>query len=86
MANYKKHNFRTEFDRKKQIKDDSLMHVVESAFEFTSIGEIDTMNERFQAEVIIESKWKLNPDQVENEDIYNNNADYNPKKHWNPRL
>jgi hypothetical protein len=32
-------------------------NIVEVAFEFVNIGEIDTLKETFQAEVIIESKW-----------------------------
>lgn len=50
--------------------------IVEVAFEFITIGEIDTLEETFQAEVIIESKWSTD------EDI----DTYDPKNHWNPQL
>ncbi len=49
---------------------------INSAFEFVRIGEIDTIKETFQAEVIIESKW-LSTEEVET---------YDPKTHWNPKL
>ena len=45
-------------------------------FEFIRIGEIDTMNEKFNAEICIESKW------IEKDFIQN----YNPEQHWNPQL
>jgi hypothetical protein len=45
-------------------------------FEFVRIGEIDTMNEKFNAEICIESKW------IEKDFIQN----YNPEQHWNPQL
>lgn len=40
------------------------------------IGEIDTINEKYHAEIRIESKW------VENEDI----LEYDRNRHWNPEL
>jgi hypothetical protein len=44
---------------------------------FVRIGEIDTMGEKYSAEVQIESKWSdFNPQIVE----------YRPKEHWNPEL
>ena len=49
---------------------------VQVVIEFTRIGEIDTMNEKYQAEVIIESKWTENFDIIE----------YDPDLHWNPKL
>ncbi len=45
-------------------------------FEFIRIGEIDTMNEKYNAEICIESKW------IEKDHIQN----YNPEQHWNPQL
>jgi len=45
-------------------------------FEFIRIGEIDTMNENYNAEICIESKW-IEKDLIQN---------YNPDQHWNPRL
>ena len=44
--------------------------------EFIRIGEIDTMNEKYQAEVEIEASW------LTDEKIIN----YDPKIHWNPML
>ena len=44
--------------------------------EFVRIGEIDTMNEKYQAEVRIEARW------IENQQI----NEYDRKKHWNPEL
>jgi hypothetical protein len=41
------------------------------------MGEIDTMNEKYSAEVIIESKWSdFDPSIVE----------YDPQKHFNPKV
>ena len=50
--------------------------LVEVRIEFMSLGEVDTMNEKFQAIVKIKSKW------IENENI----KDYDPKEYWNPKL
>ena len=50
---------------------------VEIVIEFVKIGEIDTMNEKYQAEFNIESKW------IEND---NTIIKYDPNKHWNPQL
>ena len=52
---------------------------VSVTFEFVSIGEIDMMNEKFQAEVIIESKWKLTTS-------FEISGEFDPKLHWNPEL
>ena len=41
---------------------------------FLRVGEIDTMNERYQAEVYIEAKW------IDNSDHF---GLYDPKVHWN---
>jgi hypothetical protein len=51
--------------------------VVHIVVEFMRMGEIDTLNEKFHAELFIESKW------LETENI---GPEYDPKKHWNPRL
>ena len=51
---------------------------VEICVEFFRIGEIDTMNERYNAEFNIEAKW-----------IDFNIAitdKYDPKVHWNPQI
>lgn len=71
--------FKTVYDIRKENERITHKKTVESAFEFVTIGEIDTMNEFFQAEVIIESKWMFNEAEIEREV-------YDPKKHWNPKL
>ena len=50
--------------------------IVDVAFEFCSIGEIDTIKETYQAVVVIESKWTTT-------ETFDN---YDPQKHWNPML
>lgn len=69
--------FKTVYDIRKENERLTQKKTVESAFEFVSIGEIDTMKEFFQAEVIIESKWMFNEAEIEV---------YEPKKQWNPKL
>ena len=44
--------------------------------EFINLGEIDTMNEKYSAEVRIKSRW------YDDEEI----EEFDKKKHWNPRL
>jgi hypothetical protein len=44
--------------------------------QITKIGDIDTMNERFQAVFNIESRW------IEDQII----DKYDPEKHWNPKV
>lgn len=59
------------------VNNENEFRYVQVVIEFYRIGEIDTMNEKYQAEIHIESKW------VENDtDI----VEYDPKKHWNPKL
>lgn len=43
----------------KQFIEDVELRVVEVFFMFSRIGEIDTMNEKFQAEVRIESRFSV---------------------------
>lgn len=52
------------------------LRIIECSIEFLQIGEVDTMNERYQAIVKTKSKW------FENEIL----TEYDPKKNWNPRL
>lgn len=52
------------------------LRVIECSMQFLQIGEVDTMNERFQAMVLIRSKWN-EPDKL---------TEYDPKKNWNPKL
>lgn len=54
----------------------SDVRYVQVTIEFVRIGEIDTMNEKYNAEIFIESKW------IENNGI----LEYSPEKHWNPQL
>ena len=57
-------------------KDDSLYDIlryVQVAVAFVRIGEIDSMNEKFTAEIYVEAKW------IENEEI----VEYDPKIYWN---
>ena len=64
-------------EMKSRINSDSLINkLVEVSIRFLSIGEIDTMNEKFQAQVKITANW------LENEII----DKYNPDVHWNPKL
>ena len=53
-----------------------LTKYVEVYIRFLSFGEIDTMNEKYQAEILIESKWSLDGDL----------SSYDPKIDWNPKL
>lgn len=53
-----------------------LFRHVQLLVEFTRIGEIDTLNERYQAELYIEAKW------IEKDPI----TEYDAKVHWNPKL
>ena len=55
------------------LKEPRIVHV---SVEFTRLGEIDTMNDNYNAEICIESKW------IEKDHIQN----YNPEQHWNPQL
>jgi hypothetical protein len=59
------------------LRDDStdLKHV-QIVVEFAKIGEIDTLNERYQAEFYIEAKW------IEKTEI----TEYDPNVHWNPKI
>ncbi|CAF1434645.1 unnamed protein product [Didymodactylos carnosus] len=45
---------------------------------FLRVGEIDTLNERFYAEILFEASW--NDIQLQNETCYNSSL------HWNPKL
>lgn len=58
------------------ITTESRPRPVQISVEFKRIGEIDTMNEKYQAEIVIESSW------TETEEINS----YDPKVHWNPFL
>jgi len=58
------------------IYDSNSIKLVEILIQFCRIGEIDTINEKYQAEICIESKW------IDKETI----TVYDPKKHWNPLL
>lgn len=53
------------------------MKTVEVVIEFYKLGEIDTLNEKYHAELYIEAKW-VEPDTVLEK--------YDPDIHWNPKL
>lgn len=55
------------------LKEPRIVHV---SVEFIRLGEIDTMNDKYNAEICIESKW-IDKDHIQN---------YNPEQHWNPQL
>jgi hypothetical protein len=57
---------------------DQQPRLVRVMIEFTKLGEIDTLNERFQGVLTIESKW------IETRDT--EKTEYDPSKHWNPKL
>lgn len=54
----------------------SYAKLVEVRIEFLNLGEIDTMNEKFSAEVRIKSRW------YDDEEI----EEFDKKKHWHPKL
>ena len=54
----------------------SFARVVQVRIEFMSLGEVDTMNEKYQAEIRIKSRWQ------DEEEI----DEYDKTKHWNPKL
>ena len=54
--------------------------VVQVTIEFMRMGEIDTLNEKFNAELLIQAKWRA----AESEEHIVN--EYDPKVHWNPML
>jgi hypothetical protein len=55
--------------------DKNIKHVM-IGIQFDRIGEIDTMNEKYYAELTIEAKWKVNK-------II---SVFNPETEWNPKL
>lgn len=71
---YLNKNFRTTYLNMESFSTD--LRIIECSIEFLQIGEVDTMNERYQAIVKTKSKW------YENEIL----TEYDPKKNWNPRL
>ncbi|CAF0851841.1 unnamed protein product [Brachionus calyciflorus] len=56
-------------------KRDSVINV-HVRVEFARVGEIDTMNEKYQAEINVEAKWASQ----------DNFTTYDPKVNWNPKL
>ena len=50
--------------------------LIEVSIEFLSLGEIDTMSERYEAEVRIRSRW------YDDEEI----DEYDKTRHWYPKL
>lgn len=60
------------------IIQEQIRRSVEVEVEFLKMGEIDNLNEKFTAEIIVKSKWL---ERAESDII-----DYDIKKHWNPKL
>ena len=56
--------------------------VVWVRIDFENIGEVDTMNEKYQATVRIKCKWYHVQQEPDEEDF----EEYDPKKHWYPKL
>lgn len=59
--------------------------IVQIQFEIINIGRISTLNESFEAELVVNARWK-----AFNQDMINCNDEsvlvYDPEKHWNPEL
>jgi len=53
-------------------------HKIQIKVDFTKIGEIDMMNDKFTCEVVIESKWYDNDPSIQTK--------YDPSRHWNPKI
>jgi len=53
-------------------------HKIQIKVDFTKIGEIDMMNDKFTCEVVIESKWYDNDRSIQTK--------YDPSRHWNPKI
>ena len=58
--------------------DASIPKLVEVHVVFIQLGEVDTINEKFQAIVKIKAKW------YESASLFT--SEYDPKIHWNPKL
>ena len=66
----------------KRVNEDNGKKIVQVLVEFVRFGEIDTMNEKFIAELNIEAKWT---DEIPS--MADDQTDlFDPDKHWNPRL
>ncbi|CAF1336233.1 unnamed protein product, partial [Didymodactylos carnosus] len=50
---------------------------------FLRIGNIDTLNEKYEAEAYVEATWF---DKSFHPEVQGSAIDYNPKVHWNPEL
>ena len=59
--------------------ENSRLKIVEVSIEFLQFGEVDTMNEKYQAQVRIIAKW------FDDEEI-DPNEKFDPDDHWNPKL
>jgi hypothetical protein len=72
-------NRRRSFISFRAAEENPEFRYVQLLVEITKIGEIDTLNERYQAEFYIEAKWvekHAAADMVE----------YDPRVHWNPKI
>ena len=64
------------FDKSYLQLNEYFKHDVKIFIEFIKIGEIDVINESYEAEINVECRW------ITNEEIKN----YDPTIHWNPSL
>ena len=62
------------------FSNEKALKTVRALVQFCRIGEIDTMNEKYWAEVYIECKW------VEQSSELSPGCVYDPKSQWNPEL
>ena len=63
-------------EEKNERQNSTVLRIIKCRIEFLQIGEVDTMNERYQAIVKIKAKW------YEDEVI----TEYDKNKYWNPKL
>jgi hypothetical protein len=63
-------------EEKNERQNSTILRIIKCRIEFLQIGEVDTMNERYQAIVKIKAKW------YEDEII----TEYDKNKYWNPKL
>lgn len=68
----------------------SNQKLVEITVEFIRLGEIDTMNEKYTAEICIEAEWSLSSggDDDEDDELFNqaHQLVYDEHTEWNPKL
>lgn len=70
-----KYNFKN-IELKDEKRDLEEPREIQVSVEFLRFGEIDTMNEKYYAEICIEATWLVNKQM----------KSYDPKSDWNPKL